>query len=278
VEVVVTRHDRNARRIVLHVCLLAGLAVVLLPFADMVLIGLRPANEAFGPLSEWRPSIENVVTVFHEVPMLRYYVNSIVVAGTLVVVQLLIGLPAAYYIARLSGRGGKAWENLILVAIAVPGMAVAVPIYLGLSELGLLNTRLALILPFVTSPFAIFLLTQYLRTVPASVFDSARVDGAGSWRTVWSVALPICRPAVVAHAAFSFVSTWNALFWPALVLRDHHAATVPFGIAQFTNDITGDRYGPQMAAALLAVVPLLVGYLLAHRQVQEGIALSGETG
>lgn len=157
-------------------------------------------------------------------------------------------------------------------------MAVAVPIYLGLSELGLINTRLALILPFAASPFAIFLLTQYLRAVPASVFDSARIDGATAFRTVWRVAFPICRPAVVAHAAFSFVSTWNALFWPALVLRDRHAATVPFGISQFVNDIYGNRYGPQMAAALLAVVPLLIGYLLAHRHVHEGIALSGETG
>lgn len=270
------RADR-ARQLALHLCLLAGLATVLLPFADMVLIGLRPATEAFRPISEWRLSFENFATVFAEVPMMRYYANSIVVAATIVILQLLIGMPAAYYIARLAGRNGKALEGLTLVAIAVPAMAVAVPIYLGLSQLGLLNTRLALIVPFATSPFAIFLLTQYLRTVPSSVFDSARVDGAGSWRTVWSIAFPICRPAVIAHAAFSFVSYWNALFWPALVLRDHHAATVPFGIAQFTNDITGDRYGPQMAAALLAVVPLLICYLLAHRQVQAGIALSGET-
>jgi multiple sugar transport system permease protein len=265
-------------QILLHILLIAGLAVVLLPFADMVLIGLRPANEAFQPIGEWRLSFENIATVFTEVPMLHYYFNSIVVSATIVVLQLLIGLPAAYYIARLAGRDGRLWESLILVAIAVPALAVAVPIYLGLSELDLLNSRIALVLPFATSPFAIFLLTQYLRTVPASVFDSARVDGAGPWRTVWAVAFPICRPAVIAHASFSFVSHWNALFWPALVLRDDHAATVPFGIAQFGNDITGNRYGPQMAVALLAVVPLLIGYLLAHRQIQQGIALSGETG
>jgi multiple sugar transport system permease protein len=256
--------------------LACGAVLMAFPFVWMVSTALKPPTQIFdGRLIPSDPTLANFTTVFHEIPVWRYYVNGTLVVAVIFALQVLIAVPAAYAIARLRFRGRDASLWLVLLCLMVPAQVTAIPIFLVFSRLGILDSYASLILPFAGSAFGIFLLRQFFLTLPASLFDAARLDGAGPLRTLTSVAMPLLRPALTSFAVFSVVSHWNDYFWPSIVLRTTEHATVPFGLVAFTSTEAGARYGPQMAMALLAIAPMAVGFLLAQRQFIEGIALSG---
>lgn len=263
-------------QLLLHLALAAGAAVVLAPFAEMVSTAFTPESQVLaGPLVPREPTLENFRFVLETVPIWRYYLNGVVVAATIFLGQLLVCVPAAYALARLRFRGSVLGLWTVLVCVMVPTQATALPVYVLLAELGLLDTRTGLIVPFLGSAFGVFLLRQFFLTIPQSVFDAARLDGAGTLATLVSVVVPMARPALISFGIFSIVTHWNDYFWPFFTLRTDRVATVPYAIAAFVNAEAGNRYGAQMAAAVLAVVPLLIGFLLAQRQFIEGVALGG---
>ena len=271
--------DRSAaltRQISLHMVLAIGAVFMLLPFWLMLRTSVTPADEIFSGnmLALGSMTLDNYRRVFTEVPIARYYFNGILVVVAIFIGQLVICIPAAYALARLHFRGQTAGLWLVLGAMLIPYQVTAIPVFVLLSELGLINSLGALILPFVGSAFSVFLLRQFFLSIPASVFESARLDGASPIRTLFAIVLPMARPAIATFGVFSFVSHWNDYFWPSFVLRSDAAATVPFGIVQFLNQDLGSEYGPQMAAATLTVVPLLIGFLLAQKQFMAGMAMS----
>jgi multiple sugar transport system permease protein len=269
-----------AGQVILHAMLAIGAVFMLLPFWLMLRTSLTPAAEIFSGsmLSLGHVTLENYRRVFAEVPILRYYLNGMIVVVAIFLGQLLVCIPAAYALARLNFTGRAASFWLVLAAMMVPYQVTAIPVFVLMSALGLVNSLGALILPFLGSAFGVFLLRQFFLSIPSSVFESARLDGATPARILVSIVLPMARPAITTFGIFSFVSHWNDYFWPSFVLRNDAAATVPFGIVQFLNQELGSEYGPQMAAATLTVVPLLIGFLLAQRQFIAGMALSsGQT-
>ncbi|WP_201402019.1 carbohydrate ABC transporter permease [Kaistia sp. 32K] len=265
-----------AGQLALHGALALGAVFMLLPFWLMLRTSLTAPDDIFsgGMLALSHPTLENYLRVFRDVPVLRYYLNGIVVVVTIFLGQLVVCVPAAYALSRLhfAGRSASLW--LVLGAMMVPYQVTAIPVYVILSGLGLINGLGALILPFVGSAFSVFLLRQFFLTIPASVFESARLDGASPLRVLTSIVLPMARPAITTFGIFSFVSHWNDYFWPSFVLRTDAAATVPFGIVRFLDQELGSEYGPQMAAATLTVLPLLIGFLLAQRQFINGMAMN----
>ena len=153
--------------------------------------------------------------------------------------------------------------------------ATAIPIYVLLFKLGLLNTYASLILPFAISVFGIFLMRQFFLTVPDDIIDAARIDGMSEFGIVWRVMLPTAIPAVIAFGIFSVVAHWNDYFWPLIAVGDRSLFTPPLGIAYFKMDEAGTNYGPLMAAATIAITPLVIGFLLAQRRFIEGITFTG---
>ena len=266
----------SLNQLAIHLALMAGAVFMLLPFWLMIRASLTPEAEIFSGnmLSLGTITFENYRRVFAEVPILRYYLNGIFVVVAIFVGQVIICVPAAYALARLrfSGRDLSLW--VVLGALMIPYQVTAIPVYVILAQLGLIDTRSALILPFIANAFGVFLLRQFFLAIPGSVFEAARLDGAGAYHTLVSVVLPMARPALVTFGIFSFVSHWNDYFWPSFVLRTDAAATVPFGIVKFLDAELGSDYGPQMAAATLTVLPLLIGFLLAQKQFIDGIAIS----
>lgn len=262
----------------LHLALGTAGLFVLMPFAWMVLTSLTPENRVLAPgLLPGEFTLENFRIVLDTVPIGRYYFNGIVVTGTIFIGQVLVCVPAAYALARLRFRGSDLGLWTVLASLAVPPQVTALPIYFLFSRTGWLDTWLALIVPFVASAFGIFLLRQFFLTIPQSVIDAARIDGATTFTLLWRVLAPMIRPAIVSFGIFSVVFHWNDLFWPLFFLRSNDLATVPYGIADFVaaGSAGGTQYGAQMAASVLAVVPLLAGFLIAQRQIVEGVALSG---
>ena len=166
-------------------------------------------------------------------------------------------------------------EGAGLHAGVIPAHVPAIPLYIMLWNVGLLNSYPALVIPFVIWVFGIFLMRQFFRSVPDDLVDAARMDGISEFGIVWRVMLPAAIPAVTAFGIFSVVAHWNDYFWPLIVLNSEHLRTPPLAVAHFRNAEAGTNYGALMAAAIVIIAPLLVAFLLAQRRFVEGITLTG---
>jgi multiple sugar transport system permease protein len=262
-----------------HLVLMTGAAIFLAPFIWMVLTSLKPADEIFTREFSLLPSrlalVENYTQALTKVPLLRYLWNGIVVCAAILVLQILVALPAAYAFAKLDFRG-KTWAwRLVLLALMIPHQATAIPIYVMLHHLGLLNTLSALIVPFVISAFGIFLMRQFFRTVPDDLIHAARLDGMSELELVWRVMLPTAIPALFAFSIFSVVWHWNDYFWPLLVIASPELATPPLGTMFFRNEEAGTNYGPLMAGTVLITAPLVLFFIAAQKRFIEGVTLTG---
>lgn len=223
-----------------------------------------------------RPVVFNYVTAFTEAPLLRYLLNGLIVTVSIFLIQVVVALPCAYALAKLRFWGREAVFGLVLFCLLIPVHAVALPLYVGLSKVGLTNTYAALVIPWTISVFGIFLMRQFFMTVPDELIDAARMDGMSEYALVWRVMLPTAIPALLAFGIFSVVSHWNDYFWPRIVITGNRELfTPPLGIREFRAGLDGSLYGPMMATACVIVAPLIAAFLLAQRRFIEGITLSG---
>ena len=258
-----------------------GAALVLVPFVWMISLSLKPAAEIFSPdftllpaQVEWR----NYVKAFTEVPLHRFLLNGVIVCFGILFFQLLLAVPLAYALAVRDFKLRGLLFGLVLAGLLVPYHVTAVPLFLGLAELKLLNTYSALIIPFIASVFGIFLFRQYFAALPADLIDAARVDGLSETAIAWRIAFPNAWPAVTAFAIFSVVAHWNDLFWPLIAVSDRDLATPPRGVLYFRDEEAGSDVGPLMAAATVINAPLVLGFLLAQRRFIQGFTMSGLKG
>lgn len=267
-----TPHRRGVvGQLLRHAVLAAGGVVMLLPFVIMLKTAFTvgSGNGLFAGLA-WT----NFATVWAQQPWLRFYANTLTMTVLIFAAQVLIGLPAGFALARREFAGKKLATLLVMCCLVVPAQVIALPNYILLARVGWTDTMAALVVPFAGSAFAVFLFRQFILTIPQSLFDAARLDGDGPIALVWRIALPNVRPALVTLGVFSVVSHWNDLFWPSVVLQTDHVATVPYAIATYASTETFTDYGAQMAAATLAVLPLLLAFLVTQRQFVRGIAFS----
>ena len=262
-----------------HILLMGGAIVMLLPFVWMISTASKPPSEVFSSELHLIPHHfalwENLQTAFAKANLGRFLLNGVIVTVSIFTLQVLVALPAAYALAKLRFIGRNALFALVLFGILIPPQATAIPVFLLLHRLGVLDSYAALVLPFTISVFGIFLMRQFFRNVPDDLVDAARMDGISEFGIVWRVMLPAAIPAVTAFGIFSVVAHWNDYFWPLIVLNSEHLRTPPLAVAHFRNAEAGTSYGPLMAAAMVIIAPLLVAFLLAQRRFVEGIALTG---
>jgi len=262
-----------------HAFLLLLAALTLVPFAWMLSTASKPETEVFSDVLHWLPQrwalLDNLRTAFERAPLLRLLANGVIVTFSIFVLQMLVALPAAYALAKLEFRGRQWLMGAVLLGLLVPQHAVAVPVFLLLHQLGMLDSYAALVAPWTLSVFGIFLLRQFFKTVPNDLIDAARMDGLSEVAIVWRVMLPTAWPAVTAFGIFSVVAHWNDYFWPLIVINSPEYLTPPLGVAQFRNQEAGTNYGVLMAAALVVITPLVLAFLLAQRRFIEGITFTG---
>lgn len=267
------------RAMLRHFLLLSGAAVVLLPFVWMVVTSLKPDGEIFVSEIHWWPEnlhvVENYRQAFTRAPLARFLINGAIVTVSILVLQILIALPAAYALAKLRFRGRNSLFVLVLLCLLIPPHAIALPLFLLFHYIGLLDSYAALIAPWIISVFGIFLMRQFFMTVPDDLIDAARMDGISEFGIVWRVMLPAAVPAVTAFAIFSVIAHWNDYFWPLIALNSEQYYTPPLGVISFRNQEAGTSYGPLMAAATVIIAPLVLGFLLAQRRFIEGITFTG---
>ena len=256
--------------------------LILAPYIWMLAASVKPLDELFrASLSLWPERFhgpENYGRVFAEVPVFQYLWNGIVVCGGILVFQLMFAVPAGYALAKLRFPGREWVFGAVMLGLLVPPHVPALPLYIGFSQAGLLNTYSALILPFTISVFAVFLFRQFFRALPDELVHAARLDGMSELGIVWRVVLPNAWPAATAFAIFSVVAHWNDLFWPLIVVEGPTRATPALGVLYFRSDEAGDDFAVLMAAAVIMTAPLVLAFLFAQRRFVEGIATTGLKG
>ncbi|WP_454856796.1 carbohydrate ABC transporter permease [Rhizobium binxianense] len=248
-----------------------------LPFAWMILSSIRDPAEIFDISRMFLPrhfaATENYGRVLAETPILRFMLNGIVVCLLILIAQIATALPCAYAIAKLRFRGKSQFLALVVLALLIPFQATALPIFAGLAWMQALDSYFALVAPFLVSPFAILLFSQFLHAFPDEVIEAARLDRCSHATILLRIILPASMPAIAAFSVFSVTYHWNDLYWPLIAISSTDLAPPTLGILFFRDADGGDSYGSLMAAATLITLPLALVFLIAQRRFVEGITM-----
>ena len=259
---------------------------VLIAFALLWLVPLLWAlDTALKPNAEttrttWAiedPTLDAFSRTLRDTDILTWFGSSLFIATLSAVGTVLVASMAAYALSRLRFRYRNVIFWLVLAGIMIPGQVLIVPWFREFDALGLLNTWWAVSLPQIPTAIAVFIFKQFFDGLPRELEEVARLDGAGYLRIYRQIILPLARPAVAAVAIFAFVTSWNDLLWPLLVLSNPDIMTIPVGLATVQGAF-GIRYADTMASAILGAIPLVAVFLLFQRNIVEGIAGSGLKG
>ena len=257
---------------------LAVLALMIVfPFIWMLFTSLKPEAEiaVFPPQLLPRTwTLENYENVWTRIPFARLFLNSVVFAGGVTAISLLLDSMSAYALSRLEFPGRTAVFYLILIALMLPFQVMFVPLFVTVHDLHLLNSFGGLMIPRATNAFGIFMLRQFFMTLPRELDEAARIDGCSEFSIYWRIVLPLSGPALATLAVFHFMYNWNDFLWPLLITSSLEMRTLPAGLALFVGSHVVE-YGVVMAGAILALLPLLVAFLFAQRYFIQGIAMTG---
>jgi len=257
--------------------IIASGAMMVLPFLWTLSSSLQTSESLLQlppQLIPAEPTLDAYRELTEVMPFGRVVLNSVVVTMVVTVAQVVTSALAGYGLARFEFRGRQALLLLYLATLMVPAQVTIVPLFIGMSRLGQLNTLHALILPMVASAFGVFLFRQYFMQMPAALEEAAALDGASPWRTFWSVAFPYARPAVATFGILAFMAAWNAYLWPLFVARDESAMTLPVGLASLHGRFQTD-WNLVMAGSVITVVPVIIVFAIIQRHISTGLLLGG---
>ena len=268
-------------RTVTHLILIVATLVIGLPFFWMLTTALKsPVEVAIFPPIWWPETIrwDNFVTAWKTAPFGRFYINIIITAVSGVILDVFIAALSAYAFARIKFKYRNFFFMVMLAAMMIPGQIALIPNYVILSKLKWINTYQGIVIPHVSSVFGAFLLRQYFLSVPESLYDAAEIDGLGHAKTMFYVALPLARPVLGTLVLYLFISKWNSYLWPLIVTTKQHMRTLPVGLAMVRS--AEYSIGPEhlMAASIFVLVPVLIVYFIAQKQLIEGIAAGAVKG
>jgi ABC-type glycerol-3-phosphate transport system permease component len=256
-----------------HLVMIALGLFALAPIVWMVLGSLRSPANVFAGSFPTHPDFANYSSALGELPWSQLLVNTVEMALGVSVGQLLTGLLAAYGFSCWRFRGERVLFLLVVATWLVPLQVTILPNYVLLARLGLINSVAGIVVPQLSSAFAILLLRQHIKGFPLELLEAARLDGRSSWSILWRVIVPSLGPALAALEILLFVSAWNEYFWP-LVVFNNPGSVLQIGIGDLLSANTVD-YGGLMAASGLATLPVLVLYLLLRRRIVNAFARSG---
>jgi multiple sugar transport system permease protein len=251
---------------------------MLLPFVWQFLTSLKPLGEVEGAgfwPRHWQP--ENYHEVFRQIRYGRYYINSLVIAAAVTVLQVLTSCMSAFAFSRLHWKGRDLVFLAYLGTMMIPGVVTMVPNFALMWKLGLYNTYAGLILPAAFSAFGTFLMRQFMLGIPASLDEAARIDGTTEWQLFWEIIMPLVRPAMVTLAIFTFMGNYSSFFWPLIMVKDESLRTLPIGLMYFDSSY-GTETNLLMAASVMAIIPLIAVFIVFQRQIVSGLQVGAVKG
>jgi sn-glycerol 3-phosphate transport system permease protein len=256
----------------------AVLILFIFPFLWMISTSLQTLRETMAFPPTWIPASPqwgNFVEAMNAGPFLTYFKNSVVVTGSIIILQFLVMIPAAYAFAKYKFPGKTVLFGMILLAFMIPGQVTFIPVYLMMAEWGLVKTLLPQIIPFVSNAFGIFLLRQYFMQIPEEIIEAARLDNASEFNIMRKIMIPMSGPALATIALFSFVSHWNDYFWPLVMTDSAAVRPLTLGIAMLRETEGISNWHIIMAGNVMLVVPILLVYLFCSKHIVKAFVYSG---
>lgn len=259
--------------ILLHIGLFSLTLITLVPLLWMLSVSFMATAESTGAhIHFWpaEPTLVQYQSLFQRLNLVRYIVNSFAIAALLTFFSVLINAMAGYAFAKLRIAGKKQLFSLLITAMVIPGQAAMFPLFLMLKGLGLINTLAGVIIPGIASLFGIFMVRSFALSIPDSILDAARLDGAGEFKIFYHIVLPICRPVLISLALFTFLGSWNDFMWPLIVLTGDEHYTLPVALANLMGEHAEDTE-LMMAGAVLTTLPVILIFLLLQRFYMAGL-------
>ena len=273
-----TSNRRRSRGLTLSIGIALGVGALItaFPFIWMIATSLKPQRESidFPPtILPQEPTLEWYQTLFTELDFGRYFLNTVIVVAIGFIGLLLMAM-AGYAFAKFDFRGRRWMFFLVLATMMIPVQVTMIPTYLILNGMKLTHTLVGIALPTLVSGFSIFLIRQFMTTIPTEMLEAARLDGAGEFRTFWQIVLPMSRPILAVQVVLTFISGWNSFLWPLIIASDQKLYTLSVGLALLNQQLAVNP-SLQMAAASVMVIPILIVFIVFQRYVIQGFALSG---
>jgi len=272
--------NRAVKLLLLNLALTAMALLLVLPFTWMILASLKLLEEV--GLDTWLPQVcqwRNYADVFNVRGIMfgRWYWNTVFVSCWITFLQVLTSSMAAFSFSRLQWKGRDQVFFLYLATMMLPGLVMMIPNYQNMIRLHLIDSYTGLILPAAFSAFGTFLMRQFMMNIPKSLDEAAEIDGASKWQLYWDVVLPLSRPALVTLTIFTFIGSYNNLFWPLVLMKTPDKYTLPIGMLAFDSS-QGQQTNLLMAAVAMSVIPMIIIFVVMQKQLVKGIMLGGVKG
>ncbi|WP_196594618.1 carbohydrate ABC transporter permease [Pectinatus sottacetonis] len=210
---------------------------------------------------------QNYVDAFKAIPFLQFIENSLVVTVTILILQMLTIVPAAYGFARYNFKGRSFFFGMTMLTMMIPVQLTFLPVFIMFSNWGMINSYWSLILPFASNAFGIFMLRQTFKQVPHELIEAAKLDGASEYRILTKIFLPLARPTLITIGMLTFIDVWNDYFWPLVMTTNDAVRTLPVGIAALRQVESGIHYNILMAGNVMLILPIIIVFILAQKQI-----------
>ena len=269
-------HANPLAVILLHVVVITGAIITVLPLIWMIYSSFKTTAEIFRyppwlPPATW--SLHNYQSLLEGWTFDSWYGNSLFYAVTQTVLTLFFCSLAGFAFAKYTFRGKNLLFAVLISSTLIPFQLILVPLFIGMSRIGWVNSPYSMVIPWVTPAFGIFLMRQFALSIPTELLEAARLDGASEFRSYWQVVLPILRPGLAALGIWTFLSSWNSYIWPLMILRGDTNLTLPVGVATMQAQAAGSAtpFGEIMAAATLMSLPVIVLFVFVQRYFIAGL-------
>ena len=266
--------------------------LMIFPLLIVVLVSFTPnaITQTWPPkLIPSQFTLENYQSLFKRLPIGREMLNTVIFAGAVTIISVFFDSLAAYGLSRVNFKGRGLLLGVLIATMMIPGMALLIPVYKLLANMGLINSYWGIIIPRMADVGGIFLLRQFFISIPKDLDNAARIDGASTWRIFWTIIFPLMSPinatiailpnavpAILTVGMFNFMGNWNDLLWPLIMTSKPETRTITAGLAMLTGHGSSvTPYGVVMAGALISALPLLVVFFLVQKRFVEGIAMTG---
>jgi multiple sugar transport system permease protein len=267
-------------KIVIYMVLIIGLVFIIVPFVWMILTSIKGSKEVMQVPMKIIPSefrFDNYRKVLDMAPFGVFLRNSIIATILITIGELITTILAAFAFSKLKFWGRDMLFTIMIATMMVPSEVLLIPNFITLSRLNWIDTYKALVIPWCASAFTIFLLRQYFLQIPESLYDAAKIDGCSDFKYLWTIMVPISRPALVSIAILKIVGSWNAFMWPLIVTNSQELRTLPVALSYFSSE-AGVDYNLLMAASTMIIIPMVVVYVFLQKWIVDGVSNSGIKG
>lgn len=263
-----------------YLILALGCVITLLPFVWMLSTSLKSLNEVFimpPEIIPKNPKFSNYKEVATQIPIVTYFINTLIITFIVTIGTLITTILASFGFSKIDFWGRDIIFSIMIGTMMIPGELMLIPNYITIVKLGWINTFKGLTVPWIISVFSVFLLRQFFLTIPNSLYYAAKLDGCSDFKYLWTIMVPISKPALLTIALLKIVNSWNEFLWPLIVTNIPTMRTLPVGIMNFTSE-AGGNYHLLMAATTIVIVPILIIYFVLQKYVISGITKSGIKG